>query len=86
MGFAFAGNVSDLSSEMQLVPEPENPFAHHPTPLQAGRKLQAIGRNQDAALAFEAAGRVSCNSTSVAPGHSKHGSHDWQFASAVPST
>lgn len=60
-----AGNVSDLSSEMQLVPEPENPFAHHPAPLQAGRKLQAIGRSQDAALAFEAAGMVSYSCTSV---------------------
>lgn len=48
---------------MQLVPEPENPFAHHPTPLQAGRKLQAIGRSQDAALAFETAGRVSNDNT-----------------------
>ena len=43
---------------MQLVPEAENPFAHHPMPLQAGRKLQATGRNHDAALAFEAAGMV----------------------------
>ena len=60
-----AGNVSDLSSEMQLVPEPENPFAHHPTPLQVGRKLQATGRSQDAALAFEAAGRVSYDITTV---------------------
>ena len=54
-----AGSVSDSALEMQLVPEAENPFAHHPAPLQAGRKLQAIGRSQDAALAFEAAGRVS---------------------------
>lgn len=50
---------------MQLVPEPENPFAHHPAPLQAGRQLQASGRSQDAALAFEAAGRVNNASTSV---------------------
>lgn len=59
MGLLPAGNVSDLASEMQLVPEPENPFSHHPAPLQAGRQLQATGRSQDAALAFEAAARVS---------------------------
>ena len=86
MGFMLSGNVSDLSAEMQLVPEPENPFAHHPTPLQAGRKLQATGRSHDAALAFEAAGRVSYHSTSVAPGHNKHGSYDWQFVATVLST
>ena len=65
IGLLPTGNVSDLSSEMQLVPEHENPFAHHPAPLQVGRKLQAIGRSQDAALAFEAAGMVSYSSTSV---------------------
>ena len=43
---------------MQLVPAAENPFSHHPSPLQAGRKLQATGRTQDAALAFEAAAMV----------------------------
>lgn len=55
---AHAGSLSDLASEMQLVPQPENPFSHHPTPMQTGRKLQATGRTQDAALAFEAAGMV----------------------------
>lgn len=55
---AGAGNLPDLASEMQLVPEPENPFSHHPTPMQMGRKLQATGHNQDAALAFEAAAMV----------------------------
>ncbi len=53
-----AGSLSDLASEMQLVPKSENPFSHHPTPMQTGRKLQATGRTQDAALAFEAAGMV----------------------------
>ncbi|DBB10637.1 TPA: peroxisomal targeting signal receptor Pex5 [Trebouxia sp. C0006] len=52
------GSLSDLASEMQLVPEPENPFSHHPAPMQTGRKLQATGRTQDAALAFEAAGML----------------------------
>ena len=55
---AHAGSLSDLASEMQLVPEPENPFSHHTAPMQTGRKLQATGRTQDAALAFEAAGMV----------------------------
>ena len=49
----------DLAAEMQTVPEAENPFTHHPSPLQAGCKLQATGRGRDAALAFEAAGMVS---------------------------
>ncbi len=53
-----AGSLSDLASPMQLVPEPENPFSHHPAPLQTGRKLQATGCTQDASLAFEAAGMV----------------------------
>ena len=53
--------MSDVVSEMRLVPEAENPFAHHPMPLQTGRKLQATGRSQDAALAFEAAGLVSAD-------------------------
>ena len=44
---------------MQVVPGAENPFNHHPSPLQAGCKLQATGRCHDAALAFEAAGMVS---------------------------
>ncbi|KAA6426938.1 MAG: hypothetical protein FRX49_03262 [Trebouxia sp. A1-2] len=52
------GSLSDLASEMRLVPEPENPFSHHPTPMQTGRKLQATGRTQDAALAFEIAGML----------------------------
>ena len=55
---ANVGSLSDLASEMQLVPEPENPFSHHPAPMQTGRKLQATGRTEDAALAFEAAGMV----------------------------
>ncbi len=62
---AHAGSLSDLASEMRLVPEPENPFSHHPTPMQTGRKLQATGRTQDAALAFEAAGMVRFPSHSV---------------------
>ena len=62
---ACAGSLSDLASEMRLVPEPENPFAHHPTPMQTARKLQATGRTQDAALAFEAAGVVGFSSHSI---------------------
>ena len=65
VGFLLAGNASDLASEMQLVLEPGNPFAQHQAPLQAGRKLQATGRSQDAALAFEAAARVSTCATST---------------------
>ena len=41
-----------------MIPEAENPFSHHPSPLQAGCKLQATGHCQDAALAFEAAAVV----------------------------
>lgn len=52
------GSLSDLAAEMQLVPEAENPFSHHPAPMQTGRKLQATGRTQDAALAFEVAGML----------------------------
>ncbi|DBA81552.1 hypothetical protein WJX77_012401 [Trebouxia sp. C0004] len=52
------GSLSDLASEMRLVPEPEKALAQQATAMQTGRKLQATGRTQDAALAFEAAGML----------------------------
>ena len=60
---------------MQLVPQQENPFSHHPVPLQTGRKLQATGNTQDAALAFEAAGMVSTLTLQHAHSHTHTASH-----------